>query len=198
MLSAVLAAAVLFGSSQTGCAATVVRYDTAVPSVPGASLPTYVRSLRDGRVNGSDGLVLWRTGAVIAWDEPGTVVAHRLDGRGAFRAGALRFPSVGCWRLTRGNTSVVALVVATPRKLGCAITVLRNGSAYARPHASGIRGAWPWLSVAQLTTHGHDGDRNMKIPWWVHRGGDPTLEPAGERLDGGGSFRQEVQPAYSH
>jgi hypothetical protein len=200
VLSAVLAAAVLFGTSPTGCAATVVRYDTAVPSVPGASLPTYVRSLRDGRVNGSDGLVLWRTGALIAWNEPGTVVARRLDGRGAFRAGAsaLRFPSVGCWRLTRGSTSVVARVVGTPRKLGCAVTVLRNGSAYARPHASGIRGGWPWLPVAQLTTHGHDGDRNMKIPWWVHTGGGPTLELVGERLDGGGSFRQEFQTAYSH
>jgi hypothetical protein len=198
VLSAVLAAAVLFGTSQTGCAATVVRYDTAVPSVPGASLPTYVRSLRDGRVNGSDGLVLWRTRALIAWNEPGTVVARRLDGRGAFRAGAsaLRFPSVGCWRLTRGSTSVVARVVGTPRKLGCAVTVLRNGSAFARPHVSGIRGGWPWLPVAQLTTHGHDGDRNMKIPWWVANGGE-SLELVGSRLDAAGHFRQVFPMALS-
>jgi len=200
VVSLVLAAAAFLGSASGGCSATVVRYEGAVPSVPGATLPSYVQSLRDGRVNGSDGLVLWRTRSVVVWARPGIVVARRLDAPGRFRTrhAALRFPAAGCWRLTVGDATVVARVVDNPRKPSCDITELEHGTAYARPRASGIFGGWPWSSVAQLTTHGHDGDRNMKIPWWVRRSWGPTLELLGQRLDATGSFRQEFDAAYSH
>jgi hypothetical protein len=74
--------------------------------------------------------------------------------------------------------------------------VLDNRWARARPRSSGIRGGWPWLPIAQLTTHGHDGDQNMKVPWWVD-GGGPTLELVGTRLDAAGSFRQVFTEALS-
>jgi len=49
---------------------------------------------------------------------------------------------------------------------------------------------------AELTTHGHDGDKNMKVPWWID-GGGPSLELLGTRLDGTGSFSQEFPEALS-
>jgi hypothetical protein len=227
VVTAVLAAAALLGSAPSTCAATTVRYQPV--KFPGLSdmpwvlgkptssgligvLPRYSSSLRDGRVNGSDGLVLWRLGASIAWNRPGRLLARRLDGPGSFSvrveapsgSDLLRFPSAGCWRLTLRNVSgfgsniasVVARVVDPPKKLGCAITVLQNGDAFARPRSSGIRGGWPWVSVAQLTTHGHDGDRNMKVPWWADKGG-PSLELVGTRLDAVGRFRQVFSMALS-
>jgi hypothetical protein len=177
------------------------------------ALVTYPESLRDPRVNRTDGLVLWRLGATIAWNEPGTLRVRRLDGAGAFRVALegngetmLQFPRAGCWRLTLWNNSgfgsktasVTARVVDVPRKLGCGATVLEHGSAYARPRSSGIRGGWPWIRVgpARLATHGHDGPNNMKVPWWIDRGG-PSLELAGTRLDARGSFRQEFPEALS-
>ena len=224
MLSAVLAAAVL----HAGCAATAVQYQAskfpglsdmpwvvAQPQSAGllAALVTYPESLRDPRVNRTDGLVLWRLGATVAWNQPGRIRAGRLDGRGSFSTPVepggttmLRFPSTGCWRLTLWNisgfgrkvASVTARVVDVPRNLGCGATVLRNGWAYARPRSSGIRGAWPWITAgpARLATHGHDGPNNMKVPWWIDRGG-PALELVGTRLDARGSFRQEFTEPLS-
>jgi hypothetical protein len=193
VLSVVLAAATL-----TACPATVVRYDTAVPHAGAVSLPGYVRTLRDGRVNSSDGLVLWRRGASLAWKQPGVLVARRLDRPGRFRTSraVVRFPAPGCWRLTSNRRSVIARVVENPEKLFCEITVLESGRAYARPRDSGIWGGWPWLPIAQLTTHGHDGDQNMKVPWWVRNGGS-TLQLEGIRLDAAGSFRQAFPMAGS-
>jgi len=194
-----LAAASVLGLAPSVCPATVVRYDTAIPAVPAATLPSYVRSLRDGRVNGSDGLVLWQAGSTVVWRKPGTVVARRLDGPGVFRtrAATLRFPSAGCWRLAVRKASVVAHVVDVPQKLGCDATLLEDGKAYVRPRAAGIWGGWPWQSTgpAQLTTHGHDGDRNMKVPWWVDRKAGGSLTLVGTRLDASGSFRQVFQMA---
>lgn len=220
MVSALLAAAVL----QSGCAATPVRYQPSkfpglsdTPWVVGqpasagllGALVTYQATLRDPRVNRTDGLVLWRIGASIAWNRPGTLRARRLDGPGSFRVGnssALRFPSAGCWRLTLRNNSgfgskiasVVAHVVDPAKSLRCGATVLENGWAKARPRSSGIRGGWPWITAgpARLTTHGHDGDRNMKVPWFIEHGG-PALELVGTRLDGQGSFHQVFTEALS-
>jgi hypothetical protein len=228
VLSAVLAAAALFGSAQTGCAATVVHYGPS--KFPGLSdspwvvgqpvsagllgaVVSYPRSLRDPRVNRSDGLVLWRLGGQIAWNQPGKLRVRRLDGRGSFDVpleggggSQLRFPTAGCWRLTLWNisgfgskiASVVARVIEVPKKLGCGATVLENGWAKARPRSSGIKGGWPWITAgpAQLTTHGHDGDKNMKVPWWIDRGG-PSLELVGTQLDAVGSFRQTFLEATS-
>jgi hypothetical protein len=169
-------------------------------------LVSYPPTLREGRVNGSDGLVLRRTGARIVWTVRGSLVARRLDGRGVFRAPLyqrLRFPSAGCWRLTirhrLGTATVVARVVTNPLRLGCDATKLESGSAFARPRSSGIRGGWPWQTSgpAQLTTHGHDGDRNMKVLWSVRRNWGASLELVGTRLDARGTFKQEFPMAVS-
>ena len=208
MVSAVLAAAAFLSSAPAGCPATLVRYEAEVPAVRGkppsaglvGSLPRYPTSLRDRRVNGSDGLVLWRRGAEVVWNTSGKLVARRLDGRGSFATDrvSLRFPSSGCWRLSVAGASVVAQVVEVPRRLACGATVLEQGDAFARPRTSGIRGGWPWQSTgpAQLTTHGHDGDRNMKVPWWVDNGAG-NLELVGTRLDAAGRFSQVFPMAWS-
>ena len=231
MVSAVLAAAVMLGSAQSNCAATSVRYqaskfpglsDTpwvvAQPASAGllGALVSYPSSLRDPRVNRSDGIVLWRLGAVIAWNRPGTLRARRLDGPGSFSTPLdnggqtqLRFPSAGCWRLTLWNNSgfgskiasVVARVVDLPKKLGCGATPVESDWARARPRSSGIRGGWgPWLTPAGgalLYTHGHGAGLNMKVPWWVSGKAGQTLTLDGLRLDTAGSFRQEFPMAVS-
>ena len=220
MISALLAALAL----HSGCAATTVRY-TASKFPSRADTPwvlarpasaellgavvSYPQALRDPRVNRSDGLVLWRLGSSIQWNHPGTLRAQRLDGPGAFRTpmgSPLGFPSAGCWRLTLWNDSgfgfamgsVIARVVSVPAQLGCGATELEDGWGVARPRSAGIRGGWPWRASgpAQLTTHGHDGDRNMKVPWWI-KGGSSTLELSGTRLDGAGTFRQVFEEALS-
>jgi hypothetical protein len=173
-----------------------------------AFLRGYPATLRDRRVNGSDGLVLWQTGARIVWTVRGSLVARRLDGRGSIRAPLdreLRFPSAGCWRLTArhatGTAVVVARVVPNPSQLDCDATELEgsSGDAFARPRSSGIRGGWPWQTSgpATLTTHGHDGDRNMKVLWRVRRNAGPSLQLTGTRLDADRSFRQEFPMALS-
>ena len=231
MVSAVLAAAVLLGSAHGSCAATTVRYQSSkfptlgdVPWVQGqpassgliGALVSYPSSLRDPRVNRSDGLVLWRLGAEIAWYRPGTLRARRLDGRGSFSAPLegggrtqLRFPSTGCWRLTLWNNSgfgskiasVVARVVELPQKLGCGATPVEGDWARARPRSSGIRGGWgPWLTPSGgllLYTHAHGAGLNMKVPWWVSGKAGQTLTLDGERLDSAGSFHQEFPMALS-
>ena len=159
-----------------GCPATVVQYDGAVPTAAGVPLPGYAKTLWDSRVNSSDGLVLWR----------------RTTALGTSRT----FPSTGCRRVRVGATSLVARVVTVPQKRRCGITVLENGRAYARPRSSRIWGGWPWLPIAQLTTHGQDGDKNMKVPWWID-GGGPSLELLGTRLDAAGSFQQNFTEALS-
>jgi hypothetical protein len=177
------------------------------------ALVTYSSLLRDPRVNSADGLVLWRLGSSIAWNHPGTLRVRRLDGRGFFVVRqesngntTLRFPATGCWRLTLWNNSgfgskiasVVASVVDPPKQLGCGATVLEDGWAIARPRSSGIRGGWPWQASgpARLATHGHDGDNNMKVPWWIKRG-RPSLQVLGTRLDAAGSFGQQFREALS-
>jgi hypothetical protein len=224
MVSALLAAAALLGPSSSVCPASLVRYQSAkhptlgeqpwvlaLPQDPGVAvfLPDYPRTLRYGPANRSDGLVLWSQGARIVWNRSGTVLAQRLDGRGTASIGAvavpygmrsdLRFSSVGCWRLTLRapgvKVSIVARVIAQPKRLGCGATKLEERYAYARPRSSGIRGGWGgWATPeggALLFTHGHAGRMNMKVLWSVRRNWGRSLELAGTRLDEAGSFRQE-------
>src|SRR5919197_4189390 len=167
-----------------GCAATVVRYLPAKHPTLGDEpwvlarpqtgavigfLPGYVRTLRDGRVNDADGLVLWRTGERIVWVLPSgkaTLVARRLDGRGFVRVplrktsdgllSAPRFPNAGCWRLTLGGASVVARVVERPARLGCDATPVGDGLTRLRPYSSGLAGGL-WRDDdgrAMFFTHG--------------------------------------------
>src|SRR5205085_3557897 len=169
-------------------------------------------TLRDGRVNDSDGLVLWRLGEKIVWTIPvgsPTLVAKRLDGPGSFRvtltagpdgfASVPRFPSTGCWRLTLGAASVVARVVPRPARLGCDATPAADqGLAVARPRSSGLAGGFSWRTDdgrLLLYTHGRGpGDLNAKVPWWSRKEGG-LLRLTGTRLDGEGVFRQEFQEA---
>jgi hypothetical protein len=216
--------------SRSSCAATTVRYQPAnhrtlhdVPWVlarPAGRgvlgfIVSYAQMLRDRRVNGSDGLVLWRTGARIVWagaSSPSTVVGHRLDGRGSFRLRLVastdglvsepRFPTVGCWRLSVGGEATIAVrVVSRPRMLGCDATPLREEGAFARPLSSGIRGGWgPWRTSAGgalIYTHGHGAGLNMKVPWWVDGEWGQSLNLSGSRLDAEGSFAQEFPMASS-
>jgi hypothetical protein len=210
--------------SRASCAANLVRYQLAKhptlhdtpwivarPATRGVLgfVVSYPRMLRDGRVNRSDGLVLWTSGGRIVWSGPSlpsTLVGRRLDGRGEFRVplvrsddglvSDLRFPSAGCWRLRVGGATAVVRVVSTPSEVGCAATPLEDGWAAARPHSSGIRGGWgPWRTPAGgalLYTHGHGAGWNMKVLWRARRGGALSLTLAGTRLDADGSFAEEL------
>ena len=210
--------------SRVSCAANLVRYQSAKhptfhdtpwilarPATRGVlgSVVSYPRMLRDGRVNRSDGLVLWATGARIVWSGPNlsaTLTGRRLDGRGGFRlrlvrtddglVSDLRFPSPGCWRLRLGDATAVVRVVSTPPEVGCAATPLVNDKAFARPRSSGIYGGWgPWRTRAGgalLYTHGHGAGLNMKVPWWVNARWGPSVTLTGIRLDADGSFTQEL------
>jgi len=175
-------------------------------------LVSYQGTLRDGRINDSDGLVLWRTGKKIVWKVPvgrPTLVAKRLDGPGSFRVrlaagpdgfvSAPRFPAAGCWRLTLGPASVVARVVARPARLGCDATpAVDQGLTVARPRSSGIAGGFGWRTDGGrllLYTHGiGPGDVAAKVLWWSRKEGG-LLRLTGTRLDGNGLFRQELQEA---
>lgn len=215
--------------SRASCAANTLRYQAAkhptlhdVPWVLARParrgvlvfVVSYPQALRDGRVNRSDGLVLWKTGARIVWvgtSSATTLVGHRLDGAGSFRLPLVRsrdglvseprFPSSGCWRLRLGDATVVARVVPTPATVRCDATPLRNEGAFARPLSSGIRGGWgPWRTPeggALLYTHGHGAGLNMKVPWWVEGSSGRSLELSGTRLDAKGSFTQEFPMASS-
>jgi hypothetical protein len=227
VVSAFLAAAALIGAAPSACPATTVRYERAkhptlwnTPWVLGRPttaavagfLISYQGSLRDGRVNRSDGLVLWTSGARIFWTVGGTMRATRIDGRGSFgvkltRTSAgfrsePRFPSSGCWRLTVRNASIVARVVVQPTTFICEPTRLSGtGKAFVRPRSSGIYGGWTWQTAengALMYTHGvGPGDLNAKVPWFVRRNWGSSLELVGTRLDAAGSFRQEFPMAFS-
>lgn len=179
-----------------------------------AFVPSYPRTLRDGRVNRSDGLVLWKMGGRIVWHVRGvsdaSVVAQRLDGRESFRlplsaradglVSTPRFPAAGCWRLTfrAGTTeaSAVARIIANPRNLACDATPIGEASlAIARPRSAGI--AWRTSDDRALTyTHGvGPGALNAKVPWWVRRRWGASLELTGTRLDGAGRFEQAFSAA---
>jgi hypothetical protein len=214
---------------RVSCAASVVRYQAAKhstfhdtpwilarPATRGVLgfVVSYPPTLRDGRVNRSDGLVLWTKGARIVWAGPSiatTLVGRRLDGSGAFRlrlvrgddglVSDLRFASPGCWRLRLGNATAVVRVVSTPSEVGCAATPLADGKAFARPRSSRIYGGWgPWRTRAGgalLYTHGHGLGLNMKVPWWAFGAHGSSLGLAGTRLDADGAFTQEFPEASS-
>jgi hypothetical protein len=209
------------------CAATVVRYQPAKHPTLGdlpwvlaqpqtkaviGSLVSYPRTLRDERVNGSDGLVLWQAGERIVWTVPSgrlTLVARHLDGPGSFRvplsktsAGFVstpRFPSAGCWRLSLGGATVVARVVERPARLGCDATQAPTTElTLVRPRSAGIAGGFSWRTDdgrLLIYTHGiGPGDLNAKVLWASKRG-HGSLSLTGIRLDGKGRFRQDFNEA---
>jgi hypothetical protein len=219
-VAAALAAIALAASGHgaaSGCVATPVNYVPAKhPTLGGQPwvlarpqtagvigfIPGYWRTLRDGRVNGTDGLVLWRTGERIVWTAQGVVAARRLDGPGTFRTASgapLRFPTTGCWRLTLGGAGVVARVVDRPERLGCDATVAPTTTLTAvRPRPAGIAGGFSWRTDdgrLLLYTHGiGPGDMSAKVPWWTRRG-HGALRLTGTRLDASGVFRQTFNEA---
>jgi hypothetical protein len=167
----------------TRCAATTVRYtptSIGIPHVDAGRMTGHLfyytgPTLMDGRVNSSDGLVIyvrgrWALGATkILWSAGRgagatlRVVGKRLDGAGTFSqrlrsSGGGNFPSIvsipaaGCWRLTlrsgRIRASVVLRAVELPSARTCDATPIEGGLAAARPRSSGIRGGWgPWLTA---------------------------------------------------
>lgn len=202
------------------CAASIVHYqpakDPALGELPwvlarpqapavAAFLPTYERSLRDGRVNRSDGLVLWQRGERVVWNVRGLVVARRLDGPGRLTARGpsvrLSFPTPGCWRLAVRGTSVTALVVAAPVALGCDATPAPQAQLVpVRPRQAGIAAAWTWRTEQGgllMYTHGQGPDNiNAKVLWWGRRlRVADSLHLTGIRLDAPGRFRQTFPPA---
>jgi hypothetical protein len=211
----------------SSCAATTVRYQPAKHPTLGDQpwvlakpqtkavlgfLVSYPRTLRDERVNGSDGLVLWQTGEKIVWtlpSGPATVVARRLDGPGSARirlsktpdgfSSSPRFPTPGCWRLSLGGASVVANVVTRPARLGCDATVAPTTElTLARPRSAGIAGGFSWRTDdgrLLIYTHGiGPGDLNAKVLWASKRG-HGSLSLTGIRLDGKGQFAQKFNEA---
>jgi hypothetical protein len=215
-----------------GCRATTVRYEPAkhpslgdVPWLLGqperAGVAVFVLSqadaLRDGRVNRSDGVVLWQSGTRLVWHVDGpaaTVAAERLGGGARFRiplvgtedglAASPRFPSAGCWRLTvragELEASVTARVVPRPRRIGCDATPVGDTSlTAARPREAGIAGGSPWRTADDrllMYTHGvGPGDLSAKVPWWTRDEAAPSLELTGIRLDSPGHFTQEFPQA---
>jgi hypothetical protein len=204
------------------CAATTVRYGPAKHPTLGdrpwvlarpqtaavlGFLQNYRRTLRDGRVNDADGLVLWQTGETIVWSLPRgtpTLVARRLDAPGTVRislrrtpagfASAPRFPSAGCWLLTLGGASVTAQVVPRPARPGCDATISPpTGLTLVRPRSAGIAGGFTWRTDdgrLLLYTHGiGPGDLNAKVLWWSRRA-HGALDLTGTGLDRSGSFHE--------
>ena len=214
-------------AGSSSCAATTVRYQPAKHPTLGEQpwvlarpqraavlgfLTSYRRTLRDGRVNDSDGLVLWQAGERIVWTlsgRPAALVARRLDGAGTVRVrltktadgfvSAPRFASPGCWRLTVGGASVVASVVPPPARPRCEATPApAQGLTLVRPRAAGIAGGFAWRTDdgrLLLYTHGiGPGDIAAKVPWWSKRG-HGTLHLTGIRLDRSGRFAEELPEA---
>lgn len=177
------AAHVRSAGGATPCPATTVRYTPTaigIPHVDAGGVTGHLfyyagPTLMDGRVNGSDGLVIYVRGRAalgttkILWSlgrRAGTtlrIVGKRLDGPGRFSqllpaTGGGDFPSIvsvpaaGCWRLTlrsgRVHASVVLRAVALPAQRTCDATLIEGGWAGARPRSSGIRGGWgPWRTT---------------------------------------------------
>ena len=133
-------APLLAAAALLGCPATIVHYGPTPVGTPwvrsggvtGNLFAYSERMLMDGRVNGSDGLVLYTRGGTgnpamkILWTATAgsgrlTVVGKRLDAFGAFTQrfnGRREFPSIvkipvaGCWRLSvRAGSARGTLVV---------------------------------------------------------------------------------------
>ena len=180
------------------------------------------RYLGDGRVNGSEGVVLLAGRAVkIAWFSKKwggnrlTIVGRRLDGAGSFRQtfgatlghgwypSGITMPAAGCWELTlrtEGWTRrlVVKAVDPAPEGTCDATPVGTDNVARVVPARSGISGLWSWTTPeggALLYAGGRTPTGgNTKVLWRARPLGG-TLVVSGSRLDGQGAFRQEFKGA---
>jgi hypothetical protein len=180
------------------------------------------RYLGDGRVNGSEGVVL-RAGMAekIAWYSKKwggsrlTVSGRRLDGRGSFRAqfgatlgegwypSGITVPAAGCWELTLRTDGwsrrlVVKAIDPAPEGTCDATPVGPDNAARVVPARSGIFGLWSWRTPeggALLFTGGRTPNGgNTKVLWRARPLGG-TLVVTGSRLDGQAAFRQEFKGA---
>jgi hypothetical protein len=157
-------APLLAAAALLGCPATTVHYrptPIGTPWVRSGAITGNVFAysgsmLMDGRVNGSDGLVLYTRGGTgnpamkVLWTTHGgavglTVVGRRVEAAGAFKqrfAGRDEYPSIvkiptaGCWRLSirsgsRRGTFVVR-AVDPPAESSCDATPVYRGVPHPR------------------------------------------------------------------
>jgi hypothetical protein len=154
VLPALLFAAAAIASPAATCPGTTVHYGATrvgLPWIKAGAVTGHLfayggRTLMDGRVNGSDGLVLYTGGGSadaamkVLWSARGrpsswlVLSGRRLDGVGVFRqrfranrAGdfpsIVKIPDVGCWRLSlragRMRAAVVVRAVEPPAETAC-------------------------------------------------------------------------------
>jgi hypothetical protein len=219
--AALVAAAAIAASARSlpaeplpACAATTVRYGATTLGLPHVDAPGVVgnlfyytgATLMDGRVNGSDGLVIYTGGrngklaTKILWTirkGAGRVLrisGRRLDGKGSFTErwpavrgknfpSIVRVPAAGCWRLSvasgRVRASVVVQAVEPPTTAFCdASPVYRR----APPHPR--FGAITWMPATPRSA----GVAAVLFVT-VFPDQDNAMIPAGGRFPGGPSTK---------
>ncbi len=181
MLPALVLAAAAIASPSTTCSATTVHYGATRVGVPwikaggftGHLFAYGARTLMDGRVNGSDGLVLYTGGGSadpamkVLWTARRRPAAwlvlsgHRVDAAGVFaqrfranRAGQfpsiVKIPDAGCWRLSlkagRLRATVLVRAVERPGEPVCAPTAVFRHTPHPR------FGDITWMPVTPRST----------------------------------------------
>jgi hypothetical protein len=220
----------LLAALALACPATTVHYGptpVGTPWVRAGSVTGNVfaysgSTLMDGRVNSSDGLVLYTHGGTgnpamkILWTirRPGrwlTLRGTRLDAPGVFAQrwrGAREVPSIvnvpaaGCWRLSldsgKTRASFVVAAVDAPAEAVCEPTrVYRDDVAWmpTTPRSNGIT-AKLFVSTVEGADRALVYAGGAKFLWVTpHPGPQVTLR--GVRLDRGGSFEQSFFSAAS-
>lgn len=224
-MAALLAAALL-----AGCPASTVHYGpTAVgtPWVRSGAITGNVFAyggpmLMDGRVNGSDGLVLYTRGGTgnpamkVLWTMRRvaaglTLRGTRLDASGGFTqrfaggreiASIVKIPAAGCWRLAlragKARASFVVNAVDPPPEPVCEPTLVHRDDIAWMPTTPSSNGIVAKLFVSTV----EGADRALvyaggaKFLWTTPHPG-PQVTLAGLRLDRPGSFSQSFPSAAS-
>jgi hypothetical protein len=177
-------AALLAAAALAACPASTVHYGATSAGTPWVTSGAITgrlfayggRTLMDGRVNGSDGLVLYTHGRTLSgttkilWSvRKGfgarlTLRATRLDGPGAFTQrfahGGGQFPSIvdvpqaGCWRLSlrtgKVRATFVAQAVDTPVDSFCEATRVYRGDVSRMPTTPSSNGIEARLFVSTV------------------------------------------------
>jgi hypothetical protein len=224
-------APLLAAAALLGCPASTVHYGpTAVGTlwVHAEGVTGYVFAytgamLMDGRVNASDGLVLYTHGGTgtpamkILWTMPRgarqlTIRGTRLDASGAFTQrfrGGRQVPSIvdvpapGCWRLSLRSGKVRASFVVTavdpPPESACEPTRIHRDGVVWMPTTPSSNG----IVARRIVSTVEGADRALvyaggaKFLWWTPHPG-PQVTVTGVRLDRPGTFQQSFVGAESN